>query len=418
MYNKRINDWNIHKNYKKSEKAAMVRAFKIERSSNKAVLQRDHVFAHDVTNTARTFKGRPVKMDRLIRYLRETRSLDDQLRPAFRGVPEPARLITEYGENRDAETLFRCAFQHLEFYIASKKPNNGWIAKGLPKDSDDFVDKCDAALQLRRQGRISAAFRKCNEALDSVRYLCLSQHPNLISLFFRMNLWKEDEANEEFVQSILNFVINMGKTVLGSSHPAVAACIVVQRLNIDSFTMSVWRTLNDLLCNGLSIRNPGISEVRIWYLQGLLYLRKDEEALEDLDQTLARKEIPESMSLWLQSAIFLFQTRYHEAGFNSKNLIVMTAVRDDNALTTRRSQRHAKNREAIMVGLVMWLGRQGRYVEAKERWLEILSFCRRVFGLFDRTTLENVLHPVDYLQEEARFKEAAALRRQYPHFFQ
>lgn len=417
MYNKRINDWNIHKNYKKSEKAAMVRAFKIERSSNKAVLQRDHVFAHDVTNTARTFKGRLVKMDRLIRHLRETCSLNNDLRPAFRGVPEPARLITEYGENRDAETLFRCASQHLELYIASKTTNNGGIVKELPEESDDFLDKCGIALSLERLGRISAAFRICNEALDSVRHLFLWQHPSLISFFFRMTLWKEKE-NEEFVQSILNFVIDMGKTVLGSGHPVVAACIVVQRLNIDSFAMPVWRTLNDLLCNGLSIRNPGVSEVRIWYLLGLIYLRKDEEALEDLDQTQARKEIPESMSLWLQSTILISQTRYHEAELKLRKLIAMLEVRDDDALTTRRPQQRAMTREAARINLAILLEIQGRHVEAKEQWLENLGLCRRVFGLFGRRTLENVSQFEYYLRREARYEEAAALRCQYPHVFQ
>lgn len=414
----------------------MVRAFKIERSSNKTVLQRDHVFAHDLTNTARTFKGRPVKMDRLIRHLRETRSLNNHLRPAFRGVPEPARLITEYGENKDAETIFRCASQHLEFYIASKttlrpsgsgKPhanitptlpaNNGQIVE-FHKESDDFLDKCEVAIRLQRQGRISAAFRICNEALDSVRYLFLWQHPNLISFFFRMTLWKKVEANEEFVQSILNFVIDMGKTVLGSSYPVVAACIIVQRLNVGSFAMSVWRTINVLLCNGLSIWDPGASEVRIWYLQGLLHLRKDDEALEDLDQTLARKEMPESMSLWLQSGILLSQTRYHEAELKLKKLVVMTEVRDDDVLPTHWSRQRAKNLQTAMLGLAVLLGKQGRYVEAKELWLENLSLCRRLFGLFDCRTLESVSRFEDYLQREARYEEAAALRCQYPHVFQ
>lgn len=433
MYDKRINDWNIHKNYKKSEKAAMVRGFKIDKTSNKAVLQRDHVLAHDFTNTGSTFKGRPVKVDRLIRYLKETTSLNSDPRPAFRGAAEPARLITEYGENKYAETLFRCASQHLEFYLASKstlrqsasrKPPLGLATTSLTNEQglsdelrtglENFLESYDAAIELQNHGRISAAFRICNEAMDSVKFLFVQHPPNLISFFFRLLLVTR-RAKAEFAQSTWNFITNMGKTVLGSSHPVVVACILAQTFTTDSSTILVWGALNDMLFNGLGVTDPAANQARGWRFGSLSDLGRNEEVVEDLDRLSAKKEISGLHYLWWRTGTLLYQQRWDEAELELRKLIDMTQIRDD-VLTTRWSQ--YQDRKAAMVALAIVLERQGRYVEAKELRLESLSFCCRVFGLLDRSTLENVSSFENYLQKQARYEEAAALRCQYPHVFQ
>jgi hypothetical protein len=433
MYNKRINDWNIHKNYKKPEKAAMVRALKIDKASSKALLQRDHVLAHDITSPSHTFKGRPVKIDRLIRYLKETASLNSDPRPAFGGVAEPTRLITEYGENKYAETLFKCTSQHLEFYLASKstlhpststKPPLGVATGSLTNEQGlpgklhtvlgNFFEKYETVMRLQSHGRISAAFRICNEVMDSVRFLFLQQHPSLISFFFHLLLVTR-RAKAEFMQSIWNFVINMGKTVLGSSHPVVVACILMQTFTTDSSTILIWRALNDMLCNGLSVTDPCVKQAREWHWASLSYLGRSEEALEDINRLSAKKEISEYSYLGWHSTLLVHLQRCDEAELELRKVIDMTQIRDD-VLTTRRSQH--LDRGTAMVALAIVLERQGRYVEAKEQWLEILSFSCRVFGLLDDRTLENVSCFENYLQREARYEEAAALRCQYPHVFQ
>lgn len=433
MYNKRINDWNIHKNYKKSEKAAMVRAFKIDKASNEALLQRDHVLAHDITSSRRTFKGRPVKVDRLIRHLKETTSSNSDPRPAFRGTVEPARLITEYGENKYAETLFKCASQHLEFYLSSKSTlrlsasrtpplglatasptNEQGLSDKLHTPIDNFLEKYHVAIGLQRDGRISAAFRICNEAMDSVKFLFVQHPANLISFFFRLLLLTRKEKSE-FAQSIWNFITNMGKTVLGSSHPVVVACILAQTFTTDNSTILVWRTLNEILFNGLGVTDPCVLQVRGWHWAGLLFLQRSQEALEDLNRLWAKKEISETYYLGWQSTLLVSLQRWDEAELELRKLIDMTQTWDD-VLTTRRCQ--YPERETAMYSLAFVLERQGRYVEAKVQWLETLSFCCRVFGLVHRRTLGNVSFFEDYLQRQALYEEAAVLRSQYPHVFQ
>jgi hypothetical protein len=232
MYNKRINDWKIHKNYKKSEKAAMIQAFKVKKASYMTPLQRGQILARDIQRTGLTFKGQPIKVDRLVRYMKEMHSSNDDLGPLFGRQVHPTRLITDYGETRDAETLFKCASQYLDFYIASKialRPsesqnmphgiettllaNDDEVANVLVEQSDDFDCKLDNAIMLHMDGRFPAAFRELNEAMDGVRYLFSTPHPSLLSRFFRILLFRRSVA-AELIQTVWNFVTDMAKPCL------------------------------------------------------------------------------------------------------------------------------------------------------------------------------------------------------------
>jgi len=84
MYMKRINNWNLHKNYKKAEKDAMVVAVKTRKTSLAAL----------------KLKDRPVKRHLLIRHCRETgQSLDHNPQPqANPSATKPLSRIDD-GEN-------------------------------------------------------------------------------------------------------------------------------------------------------------------------------------------------------------------------------------------------------------------------------------------------------------------------------
>jgi hypothetical protein len=438
MYNKRINDWKIHKNYKKSEKAAMVRAFKVDKASNKTGSQSEDTFASDLQLTGLTFKSRPIKVDRLVRYMRETHSSNSDPRPIF-GVPaDPTKLIIDYGKTREIETLYRCASQHLEFYLASRialRPSSsqnmphglantllagdGKIADGLDEDLLGFNNKLYIAIELHCLGRISAALRVVNEAIDNVRSLFFRQHPNLLNCFFYIHHITR-RADLKLMQSIWNFVIDMAKIMLGSSHPVVIASAILQTLTDDNFKISVWRTLNDILRNGLGEEDVAVLGAQNWYIPCLVLLGMDEDALQHIGRMSAGKSNSERQNYRLQGLSLAMLRRYDEAELKLRKYLEMRLYIQDDILTWERSQTEAVLRDiaAAMAELALVLERQGKSLAAEEQWLATLSFNIQALDLFDPSVCEKISYFERFLMRNKEYEEAAALRSQYPHVFQ
>jgi len=212
----------------------------------------------------------------------------------------------------------------------------------------------------------------------------------------------------------------MAKAVLGSSHPAVVACAIVQSLTIDDPNMLIWRTINDILGDGLGAEDLGVVRAQDWYDSTLLIHGSVEEALQLIDRGSAGNKIWEPEYCLRQGIVLVKLGRYQDAEFSLRKCLAMTKhIRDDALLGERPPNRGLlRGSTAAMTTLATVLECQDKYLAAKKQWLETISFIVRVFGFLDHRTLENVSEFEIFLQRHAQYEEAAALRSQYPHIFQ
>jgi tetratricopeptide (TPR) repeat protein len=211
MYKTRINDWDLHKNLKKTEKVALVRKLKENRGSDPLV-----------------FKGRSVEMHKLVRFCkdnhvppgdqeiatprkrqrrlecpvdanRRVESAPHILQSLFRSPAEPIGPIALDGGMRTAELIIWNIENYLSSYFTTGPGNryfkvdssmqppvlvkNKAAWKDVVKAYSIYKLASDAFLALE-QGFVDSAFEAIGKANTLIKVVLEQQEPNFLAILF------------------------------------------------------------------------------------------------------------------------------------------------------------------------------------------------------------------------------------------
>lgn len=282
MFKKRIDDWKIHKNYKRADKMLLLNRLKNLPDSSISALE---------------FGDRPAKIHRLVRFCKENGLKDEELiLDSFKGstaTPEgkeqgrqvirheqrraprsppwllcPSPPLIARGEMRNAEIILLQIGHYYESYsnldvgrfqflrevweIPMSRAERWhklfqhYQAAGFT--STALWNSIDSAQRLLHLGQTQLGFSEFNHACSKVRGLLLLEDPLLIPHVVSMFANKLDHwSNMERRNRFHDFVVAMAAVTLGDSHPITVIITLLKSLpQSDLFTLS-WQRVLDLV---------------------------------------------------------------------------------------------------------------------------------------------------------------------------
>lgn len=409
MYKKRIHDWNIQKNYKKADKAAIVRDLKILLE-----YRDDEALPDDMDFDGLMYKGRPVKTHLLVRHLRENRSPNNRrgLAPnegpstrtsqADRRVTQrsasPARLITEYGQRKNVEMLLLNGTRHMDSYVARRNMDGH-----LPlHESTGFTQKLESAMLLESQGHISTAFGVVNNALDDVHSLVSKQHPNIFIRLF--DIFGRQESG--LMRSAQGFFMEMVRAVLGAEHPVTIARALIMTITDEDAKTFFWWRFNEMLREKLGPEDSAAYKACLWRLSTLRRQERYEEALRDLDIMLGRGWIAKSEYFFWQGQMLASLQNYGEA--EAKLLAALAECVSPDM--------HKQNLALkVLDELKDVHNSRSQFIAARDCHARCVELCSGVHGLLSPETSSAVSALEQLSTRLQQREEARQLGREHPH---
>ena len=267
MCNQRINDWNIHKNYKASEKDEAARLLQNDRADGRE----SHII---------TIKGRPALHHRVQRHCKALlrKSLCSQLSDhskvrlvsrdfyshkfAILGSRAKSEIINQKVFNsalldptppvstppdlRYPEVVFFKIEDFCRSFFESERVSNGVslntedfqhntatkdslliLTRG--SESYEFVTQFMVAIGTFQSGQSREAWRLLNSSLDFAKSFLLAKNPGLICaiiLIARRNLSNLPGLSKQ----VWDYLSNLSFIILGSNHPITVLCHFIRRL--------------------------------------------------------------------------------------------------------------------------------------------------------------------------------------------
>jgi tetratricopeptide (TPR) repeat protein len=455
MYKKRIDVWNLRKNLKKVEKAALVRRVRQTRGA-------EGLF----------FRGRPIQ-HRLERYCRENPTPPEGLENTFRGKMQrrsaypvrvsgesesaehrllsfcpspfqPSQPVALYGDIRSAEVILWNTEVYLNFYLATgpgtryfRKDTVMAARKGLPAQSSVLVKNEGAwkdvvnpghifqhllnATNALDYGFIGLAFKSIDKATKLIEVTLQQQEPSLLAYLFPI-LTDLMESSSNLGQKTLQFILSMAATVLGDRHPMSVVVKGFCTLSSPVDKCYVWRGVVDALSKSFAALEDSqlLHKTRSGYLYGLLRLGSIDEAHDYLDVIYYQDgKIEETNPRYAgyKSSFLILLGKYMEA--ESQLMRVMDVVQEvelevlADATSAKSSITSVGDVFDCLYYLALALARLERIEEAKAIWWRAFEFASAAWGLDHiHTQLAGSILD-DLLTEHGFVEESAALRAQH-----
>ena len=423
MYKTKINAWNIHKNYKKADKAAIIRDFKrLMATTNNDVLP-DEIECDEFT-----YKGRPVKMHCLIRYLKEKKidasdsanadiednavALFNEAVSAINNTESPETLVSEVGDFRNTEILLMGAANFMDSYITNIR------TKPTPykHQSRGFTQQMDTVMILESQGRLRRAVSLMNEALDGVVDIVSEQYPTIFSRMFHLFLFEQSKSM--LMQSAQRHVMEMANVVLGPEHPVVQACTIIPKLGSEEARLQAWKSFLNVYVDWLkrSIARQQLGSDDPTALRGHLAriaalgrLGMFEEALSDLDSSIKQKLLSQSEYLFRRGQMLIGLGRYQEAECKLNEALELGSHEEQNA-----TQFIVK----VLDPLAQVLELQDQHAAARDSHLQSMRLSAQLYGESSLETMLTISTFEKFLRRQEMHGEAEVLCCSHPSLFE
>lgn len=245
MYKQRINDWDLHKNLKKAEKATLVRRWRQTGGADPPI-----------------FNGRLVEVHKLVRFCKDNHvpagdqelsaprkrqrrlecpvdakifveSAPHNLQWLLRSPAEPIKPIALDGSIRNAELIIWNTQNYLSAYFTTGPGNRyfnvdssvqppvrvknkaAWEDVGGAFSMYDLV--FDAFLALE-QGFVHSAFEAIGKANTLLEVILEQQEPSFLAFLFA-TLLECTNRRSQLARKMQDFILEMVRAVLGDAHP-------------------------------------------------------------------------------------------------------------------------------------------------------------------------------------------------------
>jgi tetratricopeptide (TPR) repeat protein len=455
MYKARIVRWNLHKNLRWPQKAALVR--RIRQTGIEGQL---------------LYNGRPVE-HRLRRYCKENKIstanfetaarhsqcrrwrtpfvANSQAEPAtlqfqslFRFPSQPSTPVALYGDIRIAEEIIRNVEMYMNMYFTTgpgiryyKVDSTLAARNGLHSQTDILVRNEEAwrdivdpqtmhrhitnAFQAFKNGLIEAAFHESHRALDLIGTVIAQQTPELLAYLISVLIyWTADSSN--LAQKIRQFILDMASTVLGKTHPVTTLVNHLCTLSEAVGRRHVWRAATDILDKSFACMEDAepVNGAQFCYYSGLRgegFINEAQDYLDVMYSTDGKLEERNSWYVSEKAWLLKMQDKYPEAEMKYRECLQLVEEYEREILAEGSNSNWIGWRVEIidsLVNLAEILDFTDRIDEANAMWWRALEFDSAAFGPDDAVTHITGSWFDNFLTDHGLLEERAVLRDRCP----
>jgi len=431
MFNHRVLDWNLCKNYKASERKEVVE-----------LLTRHQIDGQNISSVL--VRGQPVKLHRLRKEFKGTspqisdrrvkkrntkpRNADemllDDLRLRITLSGTPASPLSTPPQLKYAEIILHQTNVHFESYVplpgtfASEAGDPVVDDLGLQHVPFNFANKIDFALCDLAAGKHKSAWRLLDEASDMAKSVFESRHPKTFQvLLFNATDWSVT-APPELFKALYTFIANMAATVLGANNPISLTCLAIIQLEggAEIYTMA-YRLLVSKLQKLLGPHHKDVVSAKDEMCTVFSFSGNADEAERmqmELVQQCDSLNPYSSEALWALYALGASQRR-KEDFISARTSLFEVSER----ARTIDSELFVYNAVEISVlrELVPAMVKLGEHIEAQHFAERLLERALKVWNIQDWQPVAIVIVLDSILREQGKMEEAEKLRQQYPEAF-
>jgi hypothetical protein len=279
----------------------------------------------------------------------------------------------------------------------------------VPDYRHDFSKYCGIAGELVEKGSYVEFRRVLSKAFNLVQDLLRAEHQRTLGCFFEVFLYLMRKGLTDIVSLLCNYISKMATNVIAKEHPWSHICRLIGMLNMESFEHSIiqsWKCTIDAFEKGLGQFNPSTLGFYLQFIH-LVYGSKDrleEERL--LRGLLAQFKQMLNMSTSQATRVMLnlgynmiAQGRYTEA--EELGLDVLSQVQGD--------ELYVNTIEALEI--IAW----GQYCRhetnsAEKNLRDAIEMVIYGWGMSDPWAIKNMIFLEGWLREWGRKEEADQLK--------
>jgi hypothetical protein len=435
MFNHRVLDWNLCKNYKASERKEVVELLtrhQIDGQNISSVLVRGqpvklHRLRKEFTGTSPPFLDRRVKKRTPKPRNLVDMFLDDlRLRITLSGTP--VSPLSTPPQLKYAETILYQTNVNFEVNLKSYVPDKGTYASKVDDSiADDldlenipysFVNKIDFALSDLAAGKHETAWRLLDEASDMAKSVFESRHPKIFqALLFEAADWSLS-APPDLFKALYTFIANMGATVLGANNPISLMCLAITQLEAGGdIYATAYHLLVSKLQQLLGPHHKVVTSTKDEMCTVLFFSGKVDEAERmqmDLVEQCDGVDPYSSEALWALYALGSSQRRKGDFINARKNLweVSERAKTFDGELFVYNAIEIS-----VLKDLVPTMAELGEHIEAQLFAERLLERAVKRWTMEDWQPGAIIIELDGILREQGKLEEAEKLRQQYPKAF-
>jgi tetratricopeptide (TPR) repeat protein len=440
MYKQRINDWDLHKNLKKAEKATLVRRWRQTGGADPLI-----------------FNGRPVEMHKLVRFCKDNHvpagdqeisaprkrqrrlecpvdtkifveSVPHNLQSLLRPPAEPIKPIALDGSIRNAELIIWNTQNYLSAYFTTGPGNRyfnvdssvqppvrvknkaAWEDVGGSFSMYDLV--FDAFLALE-QGFVDSAFEAMGKASTLLKVILEQQEPSFLAFLFA-TLLECTNRRSKLARKMQDFILEMVRVVLGDAHPITMIAQKFCMLSSAAEKGFVWGAATVALHKSFGALEDSkpLKDTRRTYFNGLQQTYLDVLFFNDEEGKEKNPNYIYKMGRLLYSL-----HKYVEAEIQFRKCLELLKDSEHEILAGTTNSSFLRWQDEITgcrYVLPIISERAERIDEAKAMWWRAVEFVSAAFGHDDIVTQAYGSRFDDFLELHGYEEQRAALRAQYP----